>query len=275
MSGGKKSNEAALARQEEQARQQRIRDGTERINSIFDGGAVGEGAISADAVFDPDATYYNADGSVWSPSSSPNSIADMFGGESVSDPSSQFAELVRSGKLFSGVGNRDGFNDDFFHDRRNSFIDYASPQLEQQYRDAGEELTFALARGGLLDSSARGEKAAELQRLYDLNKQKVADDALSFENRSRTAIEDARANLITTLNATGDAEGAANAALARSSALSQPDTYSPLGQLFADFTAGLGVQAAQERAFAASGGSYAPRYDTGLFSGAGRVKVRK
>lgn len=164
------------------------------------------------------------------------------------------------------------FSDSFFEGRRNAFMDYASPQLEQQYQDAGKQLTFALDRSGQLDGSVRGQKLGELQRMYDLNKQKVADDALAHSAQARNAVEDARGNLITTLNATGDAEGAANSAITRASALSQPAAYSPLGQLFADFTNSLGIQAAQERSYAAGGP--APRYNTGLFGGAGRVVVR-
>ena len=68
---GKKDSgakEAARARADEEARQQRIRQGTERINSIFDGQTTGTGA--ATGAFDPTKTYYNADGSVWKPGAS-------------------------------------------------------------------------------------------------------------------------------------------------------------------------------------------------------------
>lgn len=187
---------------------------------------------------------------------------------------------IRSGtervnKIFSGDGKgiRGNFTPDFFKARRNSYTNYAKPQLNDQYGKAQKELTFALARSGNLDSSVRGEKLGELQKLYDLNKQKIADEALAHETQTRTSVEDARANLIATLNATGDAQGAANAALTRASALSKPAAYSPLSQLFADFTAGLGTQAAMERAEALSDGGYKARYNTGLFGGAGRVQV--
>lgn len=166
------------------------------------------------------------------------------------------------------------FDNGFFDAQRQAAVDYATPQLEDQYAKAGRELTFSLARSGNLDSSTRGAKTADLQQLYDVNKQKVADDALAGATQARNAVEDARSGLIATLNATGDATGAANSALARSSALSQPAAYSPLGQLFTDFTAGLGVQAAQERAAAASGGAYRPAYNTGLFGNTGKVTVR-
>jgi hypothetical protein len=66
---------------------------------------------------------------------------------------------------------------------------------------------------------------------------------------------------------------AANSAISRSAILSQPAAYSPVGQLFADFTGALGTQAAAERAFAYGGGPR-PTFNTGLFGPrAGAVKV--
>lgn len=167
------------------------------------------------------------------------------------------------------------FNDGFFGNRRKAFLDYASPQLEDQYGDAQKELTFALARNGTLDSSVRGAKTGELQKKYDLNKQMLADQALASETDARNAVEDARSGLIVSLNATGDATGAANSALARASALSKPAAYSPLSQLFADFTGTLGTQAAIERANYYSGGQTGGRYSTGLFApNSGAVVVK-
>jgi hypothetical protein len=203
-SGGSK-RESRLARDEEQQRQGRVREGTARVNTIFD---------------------------------------------------SQF-------------------NENFFDQRKKAFTNYAAPQVEDQYGDAQEQLTYALARGGNLNSSTRADKVGDLQKQYDLNMQKVADQALSSATESRNAVEDARGNLINTVTATGDAQGAANSALARASALSQPQAFSPLSQLFADFTSGLGQQAALERS-AALGSPFKPRYDTGLFgAGANSIKVQK
>lgn len=187
-------------------------------------------------------------------------------------------EKKRQQSIRDGTTRIDGifdknFGDKFFQGRRKSYVDYASPQLEDQYGEAQKALTFALARGGNTDSSAAAEKFAELTKLYDLNKQKVADDALAYETQTRTGVEDARSNLVSTLNATGDAEGAVNSALTRSNVLSKPAAFDPLAQLFADFTAGLGTQAALERADAASGGVVKPRYSTGMFGNTGRVTV--
>ncbi len=193
---GKKSggNEAALARKDEQERQARIRAGTERVNTIFDG----------------------------------------------------------------------QFNDSFFDGQAKRYTDYAMPQVDEQRGKANKELTFALSRSGQLEGSTRADLSGELQKRYELQSQKVRDDALAFGTNARNNVEGARTDLVGMLNATGDAEGAARSAISRSAALSQPAAYSPITNLFADFTAGLGTQAAAERAFAYGGPR--PTYNTGLFA---------
>jgi hypothetical protein len=165
------------------------------------------------------------------------------------------------------------FTPDFYGNIKKGFLDYANPQLDQQYKDAQKELTYSLARGGNLDSSTRADQSGTLQRTYDTGKQAVADQALSYENNSKNSIEDARGNLISNLNISGDATGAANSAITRAQALSQPQAYSPIANMFSTFTSGLATQAGLERAAALSGGAITPRYNTGLFSNSGAVRV--
>lgn len=208
-SAAKQANaEAARARADEQARQQRVRDGTKRIGDIFD----------------------------------------------------------------------TQFNDKFFDGQRQNYVNYATPQLEDQANKAGRELLFSMDRAGQTEGSARAGLAAELEQRTGLQRQKIQDDALSMANQTRSAVEGARGDLVSTLNVTGDAEGAANSALARSTALSQPTSYSPVANLFADFTGALGTQAAAERARHYGGGAGAPgaaTYPTGLFAPSGSaVQVR-
>lgn len=291
--------EAAQARADEQERQQRIREGTSRINSIFDGATVVDNKLSASAAFDPNGRYFLEDGTAWAPTpqQAPQSLSSIFttdaNGNTLSGPNAapdqpaqapsdggaaEFAKLASEGKLYGGTKQTQGFNDEFFQGRRQAYLDYATPQLEDQYGKAQKELTFALDRSGLLDSSVRGQKAGDLQKLYDTQKQQVADQALTQENEARTAVEDARSNLVATLNATGDAQGAANSAIARAGALSKPGTFNPLSNLFADFTSGLGTQAALERADyyggSGAGGAKIGRYNTGLFTPGGSVATR-
>ena len=166
------------------------------------------------------------------------------------------------------------FDDNFYRGIRDGYTNYAIPQLTEQRDKAAKDLTFSLARSGQLDGSVRGQKTSELQKLFDLNEQQVRDQALAQENQARNNVENARADLIGTLNATGDNQQAVNSALSRATVLTQPQAYSPLGQLFTDFTAQLGNQAARERAAAASGGTYKPAFSTGWFGGQGDVVTR-
>ena len=164
------------------------------------------------------------------------------------------------------------FDDDFFSGVRESYTNFARPQLDDQMNKAKEQLTYALARSGTLDSSTRGEQSADLQKDYDINLQDITDKARQYENDQRTAVEGARADLVSTLQATGDAQGASQAALSRAKTLATPPAYSPIGQLFQDSTALLNQQAALERSYSLGYGAN-PRFNTGLFGTPGGAVV--
>lgn len=166
------------------------------------------------------------------------------------------------------------FDDNFYGDIRDSFVDFARPQVDDQFRKASEQGTFQLARSGTLDSSIRGDQTADLKKQYDISLQDIADKARGYETEARNNVERGRGDLISMLQVTGDATGAANSALSRAATLATPPAYSPLGQLFQDGTAMLGQQMAAERAFALGLGPK-PRGGAGLFApaGGGSVKV--
>jgi hypothetical protein len=186
-------------------------------------------------------------------------------------------EEERQARIRSGTARIDNvfdkqFTPSFYKGQETAYKDYAVPQLDKQHEDAGEELGFDLARRGGLQSSVRADKEADLGELYDLKRQEVTGKAREFGTTARTNVEDARNDLILTLQSTGDASGAAKSALSRAGALSRPPAYSPLEDAFLSFTQGLGTQAGLERA-AAAGSPYKPRHNTGLFGGSGSVKV--
>lgn len=188
------------------------------------------------------------------------------------------AQQQRQSAIQGGTGQINGifenqFSPEFYTGRRQAYLDFANPQLDDQFADTRKQLTYWLDRNGTLDSSARTEKEAELQKAYDTNKRAISDRALGYENQTRTNVEDARANLISMLSATGDAGGAVSGAISRASALSTPDAYDPIGQMFGTFTSTLGTQAGLEKNAALSGGAVQPRYNTGLFGNSNAVKV--
>lgn len=185
-------------------------------------------------------------------------------------------EQQRQNKIRSGTAAIDNtfgqFNDDFFKGRQQGFLNYAKPQLDDQYADTRKQLTYWLDGRGLLDSSVRAQKEAELQKKYDLNSRSVTDQALDYENQTRNQVSEARSALVRDLQATGDASGAQQAAVNRATALSAQPTFSPLASLFGDFTNTLATQANLERGEAYSGGMIKPAFNTGLFANKDAVK---
>lgn len=164
------------------------------------------------------------------------------------------------------------FTPEYFAGLRKNYLDYALPQLTKQYGEAANELKFAMARAGISDSSITPQKQGKLDELNALRAREIADQGQGYATQAQNSVEDARSNLISVLSATGDAQQAASSAINRATVLSKPQQYSPLTQLFADFTSTLGTQAALERA-AAYGSPIKPRYNTGLFGGGSSMAV--
>lgn len=172
---------------------------------------------------------------------------------------------IREGtaKIEDMFGNQ--FTDSYFDEQRDNYLEYALPQLSDQHTDAVQQLTFALDRRGALDSSSRASLEADLERRRALLETEIRDKANAYRTETMAGVEDARSDLISTLNSTGNAEAAVNNASARAKVLSQPPQYSPLAQAFADFTTALGQQAAAEKAFSYGAGPK-PTISTGLFA---------
>lgn len=197
-------------------------------------------------------------------------MASSKGGDS---NAARIEEGYRQNNVQDGIRNIDWqfrqFDEPFFQNRSKAFLDYASPQLEDQMADARKELTFFLDRNGTLNSTIRTGKEAELAKLYATNKRAVSDKSLDYANSARNAVADARSGLVSQVNMTGDESAASTNAISRASALTAPDTYEPLGQMFNTFTSTLGHQAGLEKADAIGGsGIGAPqigRYNSGLF----------
>ena len=108
-------------------------------------------------------------------------------------------EEARQGRIREGRKKIDdafsGFDDKFFAGREKSYLDYATPQLDDQYNDAVSELTLALARSNLLNSSARARKFGDLQKQYGLQARSVGDKAKEYGSGARRSIEASKSDL--------------------------------------------------------------------------------
>lgn len=153
-------------------------------------------------------------------------------------------EVARQDRIKSGMSSIDeafsGFNDNYYAKRAQDYVDYASPGLEKQFGKAHDDLIYALSRTGNLDSSAAIKRNADLTDEANAQRIGVANTGLDQANQLRSSVENTRGNVVAELNATGDSSAAAQTALRQTANLNQPAGYSPLGQLFSDFSSTLG-----------------------------------
>lgn len=142
------------------------------------------------------------------------------------------------------------FNDNYYNGLQQGYEDYANPQLSDQMATAQKALTFSLDRSGMLDSSTRAQQEADLQKTFDTASRGIGDQALSYANEAKSSVESARQNLVSSLDATGNADAAATSAVNQATALSVPPAYSALGDIFGTVTSGLAssAQAAKNEA---------------------------
>jgi hypothetical protein len=139
------------------------------------------------------------------------------------------------------------FDDPFDQGRERAFLDYANPQLDDQYGKARRDLIFALANAGTTRSSVAGQQLADLERDYGLRKVEVADQARGYAQQARGDVEAARGGLIQQAVATGDAALAGTGAVNEANRLVSAQSFSPLGQVFQNVGAGVGaVRRAQD-----------------------------
>lgn len=131
------------------------------------------------------------------------------------------------------------FTPDYFTGIGKNFTDYYMPQLDKQYQDTRRNLIYGLSNTGGLTSSAGNQSIADLENQYNLQRQQVTSGAIDAENQAKSDLENNRSQLISNLEAGSGVESTAQTAMARAAAMTAPKVYSPLGDVFSQFTNNL------------------------------------
>tara|TARA_R100000808_G_scaffold2768_2_gene10423 strand:- start:6637 stop:7233 length:597 start_codon:yes stop_codon:yes gene_type:complete len=153
----------------------------------------------------------------------------------------------------------DTYDDDFYNKRRQSYLDYANPQVQQDYEDAMGELMGALASSGRTKSSLAAKRKAKGQELMDRAQADVNMKAEGHVGDLKSALAQTKQNMYDQASTLADVDATTNLAIGQFQAASKPPVYNPLTDMFADVTAGLATQADLERRNQA-------RFNTGLFT---------
>lgn len=151
---------------------------------------------------------------------------------------SQLDALIASG-VYTGKQDIKGYDDSFYDKAYQAQLDYALPQVDQQFQKAQRDLTFALARQGLNASSQGNQLMSDLESQRQLAIQGEQDKARGVRNDQVNAVESERDNLTKLLQSTGDVASTMNAAAARKSVLDAAPAIQEVGPLFQNATGTL------------------------------------
>lgn len=154
------------------------------------------------------------------------------------------------------------FTPDYYQNYVNDYTNYYTPQLENQYKLAQDQLTAALSGNGTLESTVGANALAQLA-------QRNADQEAAIQQQGAAAgqslqgnVANQRATLLGQANATTDPTQIAANAQAATTALAAPPTYQPLGNIFSDLVTPFGNYVKGAAQQAATNGSVLPNVVT-------------
>lgn len=163
----------------------------------------------------------------------------MYGG-GASDGGAAKAEKQRQARIQTGMAdiNKDfaGFDDNYFKGVSQDYLNYATPQMMNQYQQTKNQLAYSLARNGLSNSGAAVSKNAALGTELSRQESNLANAGQSEANTARAKVSDAQTNVTNQLISSGDPSVAREQAATATAGLRTPGAFAPIGNLFADWT---------------------------------------
>ncbi len=221
MGGGGGDGSGEMRRQEDE-RQERVRQSINKINEVFGGPVTATIPVTEKVLVNPGSPAVTRPQDPRQP------------GQQVVTPAvaptyrdKQIGTTAGASKTVEGQ-----FGNGYFDRIADAYKGFYQPQVDNQFKDAREQLQLAAARRGAADSSSAGESLADLYSQYEVEKAGVAGKAGDFVNQQRGALEDQRQQLVSLANTGVGSEQIANMAATRAQMMTKPPEFSPLGDLF-------------------------------------------
>lgn len=162
----------------------------------------------------------------------------MFGGSSDGGAAAQ--EAQRQASINQGMQdiNRQfaGFTPAFYQKAATDYTNAVTPGMLADYHNTKNDLTYALARGGNLNSSAAVQRNQSLQNTLSQNESQIANNAQQQSNTLQAAVNTQKGQLVNQLQSSADPASIAEQATAATSQLRADSPVQPLGNLFADWS---------------------------------------
>lgn len=150
----------------------------------------------------------------------------------------QAQNLQTQANIKQGQANIDnafkGFNDNYYQGFENDYNNFYDPQITKQYKDTNATLAAGLVDQGMGASTVGNKKLADLSQQYQTTLVNSANSGVDAANALKKSVSDEESNL-SSLNLASDDPNAINTqALASATSLAAPQSFTPLGQVFAN-----------------------------------------
>jgi len=152
-------------------------------------------------------------------------------------------EAKRQAKVDAGLANIEDvfsqYDQDFYDRTSDAYMDYAQPQLEDQYAEGLKQLQYALARGGRFNSSTEVNRKSKAAEDLAFQQQELASNALEAAAGTEQDVADAKERMIKLNEVNANPDLAASLSNSQAGILNQPPKFDPLVDVFGKITAGL------------------------------------
>lgn len=124
------------------------------------------------------------------------------------------------------------FDDNFYNQRAQAYVNYALPFLSRQFDTTRRAVGANIANRGLLGGSVERSEKSNLQRAMEQNRQQTVATGWQQANQLKGQVEDSRNQITSQLYQSADPLNAGAAASRAVAGLASPSTFTPLGQMF-------------------------------------------
>lgn len=162
----------------------------------------------------------------------------MFGGSSDGGAAAQ--EAQRQAGINQGMQAIDqqfaGFTPSFYQQAATDYTNAVTPGMLADYRNTKNDLTYSLARAGILNSGAAVQRNQSLQNQLSQNESQIANNAQQQSSTLQANVNTQKGQLVDQLESSADPSSISEQATAAASQLRAPSAIQPLGNMFADWS---------------------------------------
>lgn len=149
------------------------------------------------------------------------------------------AEAKRKKDIIAGRAKIDEnfakFDPAYFQQIGDAYNSYYQPQLADQYEDARKNLTYGLARKGILASSAAADELGKAKTEFDRQNVRIGSQAQDRVAQAKADVEQNRSDLYALNEASADPNAIASMSASRAASIQPQQSLSPLENVFASF----------------------------------------